>query len=111
MKVDNVELYKKLIDIFFKFYFDKLFNEFVSTTPNPVKALEKQNSKAELMLQMADVILGLVSFSWNKPPGESSPRLDAKRSVVQYAVEKYKVDFSKTTYKNCSFNIWNLKLN
>jgi hypothetical protein len=195
MKVDNVELYKKLIDIFFKFYFEKcdikrgineqrfyrkicfealliehnkidhnlysagnselgffrfyyqllfysvkkhyvkgkqfhitidrinttdkkivhdlqsrLFNELIDITPNPIQNLQKQDSKAELMLQMADVILGLVSFSWNKLPGESSTRLDAKRSVVEYAIDKHKVDYSKTTYKTCSFNIWNLQL-
>lgn len=88
----------------------RLFKDLIHITPNPIQNLQKQNSKAELMLQMADVILGLVSFSWNKPPGKSSSRLDAKRSVVQYAVDKYKMDFSKTTYKTCSFNIWNLQL-
>ncbi|GAB1543145.1 hypothetical protein NUACC21_58190 [Scytonema sp. NUACC21] len=76
----------------------------------PVKTIQPQDSKAELLLQMADVILGSVSFSWNKSKTETSSRIDAKRKVVQHLEENLGQPLNQTTYFAKSFNIWELTL-
>jgi hypothetical protein len=77
---------------------------------NPIKTVQRQNSKAELLLQMADVILGSVSFAWNKLPTQSSKNIDAKREVVQHLENKLDTPLSKTTYFAKSLNIWELEM-
>ncbi|MBD2667251.1 DUF3800 domain-containing protein [Richelia sinica] len=77
---------------------------------DPMKTIHRQNSKAELLLQMADVILGSVSFAWNKLPTESSRNIDAKREVVQYLENKLGIPLSNPTYFAKSFNIWELDM-
>lgn len=76
----------------------------------PIKTIQPQDSKAELLLQMADVILGSVSFAWNKLPTQSSKTIDAKREVVEYVEKKLGKPLSKPTYFATSFNIWELDM-
>ncbi len=80
---------------------------------DPVLTVHRQNSKAELLLQMADVILGSVSFTWNKLPtvtNMSNETMKAKREVAQYVETKLGKSLSKKTYHTASFNIWELNL-
>ena len=39
----------------------------------------KQDSKAEVLLQLADIILGAVSFNWSDQVNSNSVRASAKR--------------------------------
>lgn len=76
----------------------------------PVKLLHRQDSRAELLLQMSDVILGCVSFAWNKLPTQSSKIIDAKREVVRHLEIKLAKNLSEPTYFAHSFNVWELKM-
>lgn len=82
----------------------------LSDIPEPVELLHRQDSQAELLLQMSDVILGCVSFAWNKLPTQSSKIIDAKRQVVQHLAQKLGKNLSKPTYSGNSFNIWELEM-
>lgn len=91
----------------------RLNNCCLPSVTNPIKTVQRQNSKAELLLQMADVMLGAVSFTWNKLPtatNTSSKYIKAKREVAQYVETKLGQSLSKTTYFSASFNIWELSL-
>lgn len=76
----------------------------------PICNINKQNSKAELMLQMTDVILGCISFTWNKKLVTSNPRNDAKRTVSQYVESKLGKPLTQPSYYAESFNIWEIEL-
>ncbi|MEJ6486311.1 DUF3800 domain-containing protein [Nostoc punctiforme UO1] len=76
----------------------------------PIKTVHRQDSKAELLLQMADVMLGSVSFAWNKLPTDTSKRIEAKREVFQHVENKLGKILSKPTHPASSFNIWELNM-
>lgn len=78
--------------------------------PPPKIILSRQDSKAEKLLQITDVLLGCVSFYWNVSPEQSSKYLDLKREIAEYASNKLNIDFLKETYPSRSFNIWKLTL-
>jgi hypothetical protein len=78
--------------------------------PPPKIILSRQDSKAEKLLQITDVLLGCVSFYWNVSPEQSSKYLDLKREIAEYASNKLNIDFLKETYPSRSFNIWKLAL-
>lgn len=86
----------------------KRLNQTLPGVEAPVKNVDPQNSKDELLLQMADVILGSVSFAWNKQPTDTSKNNDAKREVVKHLEDKLDIQLSKPTYSGKSFNIWEL---
>lgn len=77
---------------------------------NPIKTVQPQDSKAELLLQMADIILGCVSFAWNTLPTSTSKNIDAKREIVEYLEIKLGINLSEITHPNNSFNIWKLDM-
>ncbi|GEM_PF-1614427 len=80
----------------------------------PVKSLNPQNSTAEPLLQLADVITGMISFRWNRweQTAESnlSKRNQSKREVIEYFEGKLGFSLRNTTYAYRSFNIWELDL-
>jgi uncharacterized protein (DUF2164 family) len=105
--IDKINLKsKKLTDVRKRLSEDFLNQGFI----DPIKNLQPQASKAEALLQMADVILGAVSFAWNKSPTEHNPRIDAQREVVEYIEEKLGYSFLNQTIPGRSFNIWELDM-
>lgn len=93
----------------------RLFESVNSLSPNPVKTIQRQDSKAEPLLQMTDVILGCVSFKWNRERKisqntELSLKNQARREVYSYLEKKIKIDLLEETIPGRSFNIWKIKL-
>jgi hypothetical protein len=81
---------------------------------NVINKIQKQNSKAEPLLQMIDVILGLVMYNFNGCNYQNSNRGKAKQDVLLYFQQKCtqrKIKLSLDTISSYrSFNLWLLKL-
>jgi hypothetical protein len=88
----------------------RLNNSAILDIVEPVKILHRQDSQAEFLLQMSDVILGCVSFAWNKLPTQSSKIIDAKREVVYHLENNLGKTLSEPSYSGNSFNIWELQM-
>ena len=93
----------------------RLFKSVNNLSPNPVKMVQRQDSRAEVLLQMTDVILGCVSFKWNRETKicqntKLNAKNLAKREVYNYLEKNLKIDLLKETIPGRSFNIWKLKL-
>jgi hypothetical protein len=83
--------------------------DYLGVKPTPITIM-KQDSKAEVLLQLADIILGAVSFNWSDQVNSNSVRASAKRDIVQYIEFQLKRSLSETNYKTRSFNIWKLEM-
>lgn len=81
------------------------------TVHDPVKTVQAQDSKAESLLQMADVLIGSVGRMWNEaaksPSARSAARLELAEYVQRKLVDK---DLTKRTQPFASFNIWEMDL-
>jgi len=78
-----------------------------------IKSLNPQDSAEETLLQLADVITGMISFKWNRWEGslkQPSKRSQAKIDVIKYFEAKLGISLTETTYPTRSFNIWELSL-
>jgi hypothetical protein len=78
-----------------------------------IDSLNPQDSTDEPLLQLADVITGMISFKWNRwEKSEMFPsvRNQAKKEVVEYFEANSGISLKTTTFHAKSFNIWQLKL-
>lgn len=77
---------------------------------NIIAKLQKQDSKAELLLQVADVLTGAVAFAWNRQECSLSTRNQAKLSVVQHIESRLGRSLTRLDSPGRSFNIWQLRM-
>lgn len=77
---------------------------------NAITGLQKQDSKADLLLQMADVLTGAVAFAWNRQECNSSTRNQSKLAVVQHIETKLGRSLATSNHPTRSFNVWRLEM-
>ena len=77
---------------------------------DPVHDVSRQDSKVEPLLQLSDVILGAVSFAWNRQDWTQSSKWKAKNEVANHVAKLYGKPLTKTTFPGASFNIWQVEL-
>jgi len=75
-----------------------------------IAKLQKQDSKADSLLQMADVLTGAVAFAWNRQECNPNTRNNSKLLVVQHIEARLDRSLATLNHPNRSFNVWQLEM-
>ena len=69
--------------------------------------INEGNEQNSNLLQLADLLVGLVGFVWNGGVKRKSNRAAARRELVKWIEGELKIELGKkTTYSAQKFNIW-----
>lgn len=78
--------------------------------PKPVMSyciVNKGNDQTSNLLQLADLLVGLVGFVWNGGMERDSKRAKSRREIVKWMEKELKLNVGEATYWSAQkFNIW-----
>jgi len=78
--------------------------------PKPVMSyctVKKGNDQTSCLLQLVDLLVGLVGFTWNSGMERDSKRARTRQEIVKWMEKELKVKLGEaTSWSAQKFNIW-----